>query len=62
VDTTVTWTNKAGNEHTVTSDDGLFNVSIVGGKTFSFTFDQPGEFPHHCEIHRRMKGKIIVVE
>jgi plastocyanin len=62
VGASVTWTNKSDNEHTVTSDDGLFDTSLVGGDTFSFTFDQPGEFPYHCEIHRGMKGRIIVVE
>ena len=63
VGTTVTWTNKTDNEHTVTSDDGLFDSSISdGGGTFSFTFTEAGEFPYHCNIHRSMKANIIVVE
>lgn len=63
VGTVVTWTNKSDNEHTVTSDDGLFDSSVSdGGGTFSFTFTEAGEFPYHCEIHRSMKGKVIVVK
>lgn len=63
VGTVVTWTNTSDNEHTVTSDDGVFNSSVSdGGGTFSFTFTETGEFPYHCEIHRSMKAKIIVVE
>lgn len=63
VGTVVTWTNTSDNEHTVTSDDGVFNSSVSdGGGTFSFTFTEVGEFPYHCEIHRGMKAKIIVVE
>lgn len=62
VGTTVTWTNKSEDEHTVTSDDGLFGTSLAGGTSFSFTFMQAGEFPYHCDIHHGMKGKIIVVE
>ena len=62
VGTTVTWTNKDNGEHTVTSDNGVFNSSVTNGATFSFTFTEAGEFPYHCDIHRSMKGKIIVVE
>lgn len=63
VGTTVTWTNKSDNEHTVTSDDGFFNSSVSdGGGTFSFTFTEAGEFPYHCEIHRGMMAKVVVVE
>jgi len=63
VGTTVTWTNNDDGEHTVTSDDGAaFNSSVSDGGTFSFTFTEAGEFPYHCEIHRSMKGTIIVVE
>ena len=62
VGTTVTWTNKDDGEHTVTSDDGVFNGSVTDGATFSFTFTEAGEFPYHCDIHRSMKTKIIVVE
>jgi plastocyanin len=62
VGTTVTWTNNDDGEHTVTSDDVAFNSSLTDGGTFSFTFTETGEFPYHCEIHRSMKAKIIVVE
>ena len=63
VGTTVTWTNKDDGEHTVTADDGaVFNGSLSDGATFSFTFTEAGEFPYHCEIHRSMKAKIVVVE
>ena len=64
VGTVVTWTNRDGTRHTVTSDDedeldsGLFGR----GETFSHTFDRPGEYAYHCEPHPNMKGLVTVRE
>jgi plastocyanin len=63
VGTTVTWTNTGQAPHTVTADDGTFDSGTLDpGKDFSFTFDTPGTFTYHCNIHPRMKGKIVVKE
>jgi plastocyanin len=59
---TVAWTNTMSMEHTVTSDDGssFDSKEIEPGKTFSYTFNDAGSFPYHCEIHGFMKGTITV--
>lgn len=50
--TTVTWTMDASFPHTVTADDGSFDSGrMSNGQSFSFTFDQPGEFPYYCTLH-----------
>jgi plastocyanin len=60
--TTVTWTDKTGAPHTVTSDAGdpaSFNGSLSGnGATFSFTFTMPGTYTYHCNIHPYMTATI----
>jgi plastocyanin len=50
--TTVIWTNNGEFPHTVTADDGSFNSgSLQSGNRFEHTFDLPGTYPYHCEIH-----------
>jgi len=61
IGTKVTWTNNDSVNHTVTSQDNLFNSgTIARSATFSFTFTQSGTFDYHCQIHPSMTGKIIV--
>lgn len=66
VGTTVTWTNDDSAAHTVTSGkdttpDGFFDSSLfLAGKTFSHTFDEPGEYEYFCFVHLWMKGEVIV--
>jgi plastocyanin len=63
VGTTVTWTNVGDAPHTATSDDGVFDSGELGnGESFSFTFEEAGEFAYHCDIHGRMTARIVVVE
>jgi plastocyanin len=58
--TTITWTNKDGYAHTVTSDTNLFNSGDIGsGGTFSFTFATAGTYPYHCSIHSSMTAKVV---
>jgi len=59
--TTVTWSNKDDEPHSVVSDTGLFRSGARDtDETFSFRFDQPGIYHFTCSIHPKMVGTIIV--
>ncbi len=60
--TTVTWTNEdPGMMHTVSSVDGLFESGFLNeGDTWSYTFDEPGEFEYFCQPHPWMRAKVVV--
>jgi plastocyanin len=59
--TTVTWTNNDGANHTVSADDGSFDSGSIGsGGSFSVTFDTPGTYTYHCNIHGNMTGTVVV--
>jgi plastocyanin len=59
--TTVTWTNTGQEKHTATADDGTFDSkNLQPGESFSYTFDTPGTYAYHCEIHPDMTGTITV--
>ena len=59
--TTVTWSNKDDEPHSVVSDTGLFRSGDRDtDETFSFRFDQPGIYHFTCSIHPKMVGTIIV--
>jgi plastocyanin len=59
--TSVTWTNKDGVAHTVTSTGGLFDSgSINPGETYSHLFNTAGTFPYYCTIHTYMTGSVVV--
>jgi len=58
---TVTWTNKDEEPHTVVSDAGLFRSGAMDtGESFMFKFDKPGTYRFACSIHPRMVGTIVV--
>ena len=58
---TVTWTNKDDEPHTVVSDTALFRSGALDtDESFSFRFDKPGTYHYACSIHPRMVGTIIV--
>jgi plastocyanin len=58
---TVTWTNTGEDNQTVTSDDDLFNSSIIGpGETYSYTFDVAGTFDYGSEEDLMASGTVIV--
>ena len=58
---TVTWTNKDDEPHTVVSDSGAFRSGALDtGESFSFKFDRPGTYRYACSIHPRMVGTIVV--
>lgn len=67
---TITWSNNEDpeNAHTVTSGspetgpDGKFDSAIImGGETYSFTFEELGTFDYFCNCHPWKKGQIIVM-
>jgi plastocyanin len=59
--TTVTWTNNGQARHTATADDGTFDSGrLRTGESVSFTFNTPGTFAYHCEVHPEMTGTIVV--
>ena len=68
--TKVIWENLDGVTHFVNSDPhpshnvlpGLNSLDLGQGTTYSFTFDEPGEWSYHCSAHfpQGMVGRIIV--
>jgi plastocyanin len=61
---TVTWTNRDNIEHTITSGtpDGSFASEPFGkGKSFTATFDKPGEYTYFCSRHKSMHGTVKVL-
>jgi plastocyanin len=59
---TVVWRNGDGTNHTVTSDDDLFDSGFIApGLTFARAFAKVGTFKYHCTIHKTMRGEVVVV-
>jgi plastocyanin len=58
---TVTAKNNDTVEHTVTADDGSFNVTVEPGKTATFTApSNAGDYKFHCNIHSTMHATLTV--
>src|SRR5437870_13655765 len=61
VGSTVTWTNRDLEQHTVTARDRTFNSDAVdSGQTYAFTFSKSGTYDYVCLIHPHMVGKVVV--
>jgi len=61
VGTTVTWTNRDEEAHTVNSTADVFKSSPMDtDEKFSFKFTAPGTYPYYCKLHPQMKGQIVV--
>jgi len=59
--TTVTWTNRDQEPHTIVSVTGLFrSAALDTNESFSYKFDRPGTYPYLCTIHAGMVGTIVV--
>ena len=59
--TTVTWTNRDDDAHTVTSVANPFrSPGLDTGETFSYTFTRAGTFEYFCSLHPLMTGKVVV--
>ena len=64
---TVEWTNSDTAAHTVTGGSpaegpsGVFDSSLVlGGASYSFTFEEPGSYDYFCMVHPWMVGDVQV--
>ena len=64
---TVVWKNADTAAHAVSSGtfttgfDGHFDSDVFPqGKSFSYTFDEVGEYPYFCKLHSWMTGNVIV--
>jgi plastocyanin len=61
VGTTVIWTNQDATAHTVDGDQGEFELGRLDpGTSYRETFDKPGTYTYHCDIHPSMKATIVV--
>lgn len=61
--TTVTWTNRDEEPHTVAASDGSFHSPGMGaGATFAHTFATAGTFDYVCSIHPMMRGTVVVTQ
>jgi plastocyanin len=61
IGTKVVWTNNGPSEHTVTSDNAVFNSGTIAvGHKWNFTFNVTGSYPYHCSFHASMHGIVIV--
>jgi plastocyanin len=59
----VTWVNRDDVPHTATSNTkpkAFDSRTLDMDESFSFVFNQAGEFPYFCAVHPHMTGKIIV--
>ena len=65
--TTVQWTNRDGEHHTVTSGTpeeriGVWDSDRINpGTPYSFTFTEQGTFSYFCKIHPFMQATVTVV-
>lgn len=61
IGTMITWTDQDSADHTVTSINGVFDSGRISrGNTFSYTFNEKGEYDYYCTYHPNMTGKVIV--
>ena len=57
----VRWTNADEVRHTVTADDGTFDLGLDGvGSAGSHRFAEPGTHAYHCSVHPSMTGTVLV--
>lgn len=47
-------------DHTVTADDGSFDVAAPASSTATLTITKAGTYAIHCKIHSTMHGTIVV--
>jgi plastocyanin len=60
VGTTVRWTNRDEETHTVTSAMGRFgSLGLDLDESYTYTFTTPGTYPYGCDLHPFMSGTIV---
>lgn len=63
VGSTVTWTNRDEEPHTVAASDGSFRSPGMGAQaTYTHTFATAGTFDYVCSIHPFMHGTVVVTQ
>jgi plastocyanin len=59
--TTVTWVNQGQAPHTATHTGGAFDSgTLQPGESYSYTFNQAGNYAYYCRVHPSMTGTIVV--
>jgi plastocyanin len=60
---TVTWTNRDEEPHTVVANDGSFHSPGMDSQaTFSYTFTKAGTFDYVCSVHPFMHATVVVTQ
>ena len=61
VGTTLTWTNKDSEPHTVfTTDKAIASKALDTDNQFAFTFTVSGTYSYHCSLHPYMTATVVV--
>jgi plastocyanin len=60
--TSVTWTNRDTDNHTVTFMPAMMmsGTILASGDRFSYTFSSPGTYNYLCMYHQGMIGRVVV--
>lgn len=58
---TISVSNLDSQEHSVTADDGSFDVVVHVNGTATLTApSEPGSYEYHCSFHPNMRGTLVV--
>ncbi|MBU0457206.1 MAG: cupredoxin domain-containing protein [Nanoarchaeota archaeon] len=56
----VEWTNKDGESHTITFENGDADENLPKGSSTKVVFTEKSEFRYFCQFHPSMQGNILV--
>lgn len=56
----VQWVFEGNMQHDVVADDGSFVSDLVYEGTYTYVFEEAGEFEYDCSIHPEMRGSVTV--
>jgi plastocyanin len=57
---TITIRNDDTTKHSVTADDGSFDVEVPAGGTATIDISKAGSYAFHCKFHPSMKATLVV--
>ena len=61
VGTTVAWTNRDEEAHTVTALDRAYtSAGLERGETYTHRFTTPGTYTYFCALHPHMTATVVV--